>query len=184
MRAFLVFLALALAAGAWAGEASKLFREARKAEKDGQVARAYLLYSEAAALEPDNHLYWSRTQAMQAQMALQSQAAAQAPAAAGALLAASSEADAAPEGDAPPLPTATPQDLAEARKPLPPTRLNAAPALKDFNLRANAKTLFETVAHGYGLDCVFDGDYQATQVIHFQMDQAGYREALHALGYD
>ena len=37
------------------------------------------------------------------------------------------------------------------------------------------------MAHAYGLDCVFDGDYQATQTIHFQMDQADYREALHAL---
>jgi len=52
---------------------------------------------------------------------------------------------------------------------------------KDFNLRANAKSLFETVAHAYGLDCVFDGDYKATDTIHFQMDQADYREALHGL---
>ncbi len=75
----------------------------------------------------------------------------------------------------------SPQDLAEARKPLPPTKLDALPVVKDFNLRANAKSLFETVSKAYGLDCVFDGDYQATQTLHFQMDQADYRDALHAL---
>src|ERR1019366_8159046 len=89
--------------------------------------------------------------------------------------------DAAPEPDEPALSVPTAQDLAEARNPLPPANLNAEPALKDFNLRANAKTLFETVAHAYGLDCVFDGDYHATETIRFQMDQADYREALHAL---
>jgi hypothetical protein len=75
----------------------------------------------------------------------------------------------------------SPQDLAEARKPLPPTKLDALAVVKDFNLRANAKLLFETVSKAYGLDCVFDGDYQATQTLHFQMDQADYRDALHAL---
>ena len=182
VRTFPLLLALTLTTGLWASEASKLYREARQAEKAGQVARAYLLYSEAAALEPDNHLYWARTVALQARAALASKAMPPvAPAEAGALPADSTKAEAAPEADEPPLPAATAQDLAEARKPLPPTRLNAAPGLKDFNLHANAKTLFETVAHAYGLDCVFDGDYQATEIIRFVMDQADYREALHAL---
>lgn len=86
-----------------------------------------------------------------------------------------------PEPDLPPLPTATILDLAEARKPLPPVKLNALPVVKDFDLRGNAKTLFETVAHTYGLDCVFDGDYRATDTLRFQMDQANYRDALHGL---
>ena len=184
MRVFPIFLALALAAGAWASEASKLYREGRRAEKKGQVARAYLFYSEAAALEPGNHLYWSRSLALQTRAALESKItphtatvdAAEAPAG-------SPDPDAAQgaDPDSPPLPTPSLEDLAMARKPLPPTRLNAQPGLKDFNLRANAKTLFETVAHAYGLDCVFDGDYKAAETIHFQMDQADYRDALHAL---
>jgi len=179
---FSLLLALALATSAWASEASRLYSEARKAEKAGQVARAYLLYSEAAALEPNNHLYWSRSLALQTRAALESKVMPQVAAAdAGALPAESSRADAAPEADEPALPAATAQDLAEARKPLPPTKLSAQPVLKDFALRANAKTLFETAAHAYGLDCVFDGDYQATQIIRFQMDQADYRDALHAL---
>jgi hypothetical protein len=173
VRAFPILLALALATSVWASEASKLYKEGHKAEKAGQVARAYLLYSEAAALEPNNHLYWSRSLALQTRAALESKVMPQ--------VAAQVDGDAAPEPEEAPLPAVTALDLAEARKPLPPAKLNAEPIRKDFNLRADAKALFETVAHAYGLDCVFDGDYHATQTIHFQMDQADYREALHAL---
>jgi len=178
VRTFPVLLALALATSAWASEASKLYREGRKAEKKGQVARAYLLYSEAAALEPNNRLYWSRSLALQSRAALEAKVT---PLAVTADAGDSIEAEGTPEPDAPALSAVTAQDLVEAHKPLPPTKLNADPSLKDFNLRANAKTLFETVAHAYGLDCVFDGDYKAAENIHFQMDQADYREALHGL---
>ena len=174
MRAFPILLALALATSGWASEASKLYSKGRKAEKAGQIARAYLLYSEAAAMEPNNRLYWSRTMALQTRAALESRVM---PPAADA----DTDQDAAPEPDEKALPAVTAQDLAEARKPLPPTKLNAKPILKDFDLRADIKSVFETVAHAYGLDCIFDGDYHATETIHFQMDQADYREALHAL---
>jgi len=175
VRVFPILLALALATSVWASEASKLYKEGRQAEKAGQIARAYLLYSEAAALEPNNHLYWSRSLALQTRAALESKVMPQmAPAA-------EADEDTAPEPLEQALPAATAQDLAEARKPLPPTHLHAQPILKDFDLRADAKTLFESVARAYGLDCVFDGDYHATQTIRFQMDQADYREALHAL---
>lgn len=174
MRILPIVLAIGLAGSLWGSEASKLYREGRSAEKAGQLARAYVLYTEAAALEPKNKLYWSRGAALQAKAALESKVTPM-------VAPAEEESAAEPESDEPGLPVPTAQELAEARKPLPPTRLDAEPAIKDFNLRANAKTLFETVSRAYGLDCVFDGDYQATQTIHFQMDQADYREALHGL---
>lgn len=187
MRIVSILTVLVLATSAWASEATKLYKQAHKAEKAGQFARAYLLYSEAAALEPENKLYWSHSIALQARAAADAKLApTPAPVALAALSAMEAAAtDAVPSdgagADAGALPPATLQDLAESRKPLPPTRLNAQPVTKDFNLRANAKTLFETVARAYGLDCVFDGDYQATQTLHFQMDQADYRDALHGL---
>jgi hypothetical protein len=179
VRLFPVLLALALSTTLPASEASKLYSQARKAEKAGQLARAYLLYSEAAALEPNNKLYYGRSIALQAKAALESHVTPMVvPAEAAAL--ATAEPDPAPEADTS-VPVTSLQDVAEARKPLPPTRLDVSPAIKDFNLRANGKVLFETVARAYGLDCVFDGDYQATQTLHFQMDQADYRDALHGL---
>ena len=72
-----------MATGAWASEASELYKEGRKAEKAGHVARAYLLYSEAAALEPSNKVYWSRTLALQSRAAMESKVMPHAPHAAG-----------------------------------------------------------------------------------------------------
>ena len=40
VRSFPILLAVALATGAWASEASRLYSEARKAEKNGQMSRA------------------------------------------------------------------------------------------------------------------------------------------------
>jgi hypothetical protein len=51
--------------------ASEVYAEARKAEKKGQMAMAYLLYSQAAALEPGNATYWLRSQAVRTRAALE-----------------------------------------------------------------------------------------------------------------
>jgi general secretion pathway protein D len=169
VRIFL--LLLALSASAWASEASELYKKGRKAEKAGHIARAYLLYSEAAALDPTNHQYWSRTLALQTRAALEAKITPK-------IAAEAADSDA--EEPAPP-PQATPQDLAEAKKPLPPTELDGKQIRKDFHIKGNAKALFETVSRDYGLDCVFDGDYQATQTLRFEMDDANYREALRGL---
>ncbi len=184
VRAFLLIFALVFAAGAFASDAAKLYREGRKAEKKGEFARAYLLYSEAAALEPNNRLYWSRSLALQNRAALETKITSSAlTAEAAEAPAGSAVPGAAPDPDPQAVAIATPslEDLALAHKPLPPTKLNAQPGEKDFNLRGNAKNLFETVAHAYGLDCIFDGDYKAAETLRFQMDHADYRDALHAL---
>jgi hypothetical protein len=56
----------------YAGEPkpAELYAEGRKAERKGDVVRAYLLYSEAAALDPSNKKYYVRTQALRTQAAL------------------------------------------------------------------------------------------------------------------
>ncbi|MFN7992950.1 MAG: type II and III secretion system protein [Bryobacteraceae bacterium] len=175
VRVLPLTLVFCLAANTWASEASDLFKKGRKAEKAGQIARAYLMYTAAASLDPNNHEYWSRSQALQTRAALEAKISPQ--------LAAAlqhSEADEA-EDPAEVLQAATARDLEEARKPLPPTELKGQPLRKDFQLRGDAKTLFDTVAKAYGLDCVFDGDYQPARNIRFQMDDADYREALHGL---
>src|ERR1700676_5378720 len=54
-----------------ADNAAKQFEEGRKAERAGQMVRAYLLYSRAAALEPTNQFYWLKSQAVQSRAALE-----------------------------------------------------------------------------------------------------------------
>ncbi len=174
VRVFTFLLALSLSTTAWASEASDLYKKGRQAQKAGKIAQAYLLYSEAAALEPSNHLYWLRAESLKTRAALEAKVAPK-------VAAALPQTGAGPVSDESALELATPQDLDEARKPQPPATLSAPPVRKDFSLRGDAKTLFESVARAYGLDCVFDGDYQPAKTVRFQMDQADYREALHAL---
>jgi hypothetical protein len=151
--------------------AAQLFSRARKAEKAGRMVEAYLYYSEAAAKEPKNENYWFRVWAVEGRAALE---------AAPKLLPTPEK----PESELPELPhfeSATDRDLADARKPLPPSDLKADPGTKEFDLRGDAKYLFETVARAFGLDCVFDGDYAAGNTIRYAIAGVDYRVALHAL---
>src|SRR6185295_113138 len=69
---WLLWLALAPAGLRAADDPARLYAEGRKAERAGHMAQAYLLYSQAAALEPQNQLYQLRSQAVQSRAALES----------------------------------------------------------------------------------------------------------------
>jgi hypothetical protein len=166
-------LLLCLTACSFAEEpqARQLFQKGEAAERAGHMAEAYLLYSEAAAKDPNNETYWMRSQAVRPKASFEI---------APRRLPTLDQ----PRGELPgPLhfDSVTARDLADARKPLPPSELAAQPGTQDFHLRATARTLFETVAKAFGLDCVFDGDYQEGASIRFEIAAADYRVALHAL---
>jgi general secretion pathway protein D len=148
----------------------ELYEQGRKAEKKGRMAEAYLLYSQAAAMEPENRDYWLRSQAVKSRAALQAKVVPKPLAASAA-------------GEAPPpvataIPEATEEDLVAARKPLPPRELKGKPGLQDFALDLDSRALFERVAKAYGLDCVFDSDFAAGRPFRFRLSQVDYREAL------
>jgi general secretion pathway protein D len=159
-----------LAAGLSAAE---LFGKGRKAENAGHMAEAYILYSEAAAMDPGNRDYWLRSQAARPRAELEAKLAPQAGPPA---LETSIEAAPQPHFDPPTL-----QDRADARQPLPPTELKAQSGLKNFDLSGNAQQLFEEVARAFGLDCIFDNDYQFGSPIRFHLTGVDYRAALHGL---
>jgi general secretion pathway protein D len=162
---------LAWGSTAVAGEAETLYRKGREAERAGQMAHAYVLYSQAAVMDPDNAMYWLRSQAVQSRAVLEAKPKAR--------IATPVEALEEPAGELDPV---TEKDLADARKPQPPKRLKAAPGRKDFHLKGNARQLFEEVAKAFGLSAVFDGDYpEAGPTLRFSMEDADYREALRAL---
>lgn len=172
----LVWLAAAGAAAA-APPAAKLYKEGLRAEQAGKMARAYLLYTQAAALDPSNQMYWLRSQAVRTRAALEARPLPKP-------VAGEPQPDLLvqlPGPEPAPIPEATAEDLAEAAKPLPPRKLSGTAGQRDFDLRGDSKQLFEEVAKAFGLDCVFDAEYQPTQPIRFRMQQADYRQALHAL---
>ena len=166
-------LLLCLTASSFAAEpqARDLFRKGEAEERAGHMAQAYLLYSEAAAKDPNNETYWMRAQVVRPKASLE---------VAPNRLPTPEQ----PKGELPgPLhfDSVTARDLADARKPLPPSELTAQPGTRDFHLRGTARTLFENVAHAFGLDCVFDGDYQEGSPVRFDITAADYRVALHAV---
>jgi hypothetical protein len=171
-----MFVVLAPTPAALGDEASKLYKQGRKAEKSGEMAEAYLLYSKAAALAPNKQIYWMRSQAVRTRAALQSKF--ELP-----------PADAADSAEAEPDPAETEvpdpiteKDLREARRALPPPELKASPGRQDINLKADPKKLFEQVGRAFGLDVVFDGDYpDGGAPLVFRIEQADYREAIRAL---
>ncbi len=166
---------LLLAAVLMAGEpsAADLYRRGREAEKKGHMAAAYVFYSEAYAKEPNNQTYWLRSQAVRSRAALEADLMPKS-----ALTGAERAALDTPKKHFDP-PSA--RDLADAKKPLPPTELTALPARKDFNLRESSDKLYHDVAKAFGLECVFDGDYEPLPSIRFEMTGVDYRDALNGL---
>jgi type II secretory pathway component GspD/PulD (secretin) len=76
---------------------------------------------------------------------------------------------------------ATPDDRRETRTLLPPPELQPKPGTQSFDLRGNAKDLWEKVAAAFDLACTFDEDYAASATLHFEIKDVDYRDALHGL---
>ena len=173
-------LKLSAAPAAW-----ELYNQARKAEKAGHVAEAYLLYAEAAAMEPKNRGYWLKSQGLESRAIQESkEAAAKLKAAMPLQALAAADADAAEPDEAPDthsIPKPSLQDLRDARKPLPPTTLEGGTLIQDFDILGDSKKLFEDVGRAYGLTAIFDADFQPSTPFRFHITEADYRTALRAL---
>ncbi len=146
--------------------AATLYKRARQAQEKGDYTNAYVYASQAVALAPENNAYWAFSQAVRTRgldgMKIETRR----------------EPDA---EDVEGMDEITEADERAAREALPPPILQGAPGTKSFNLRGDAKQLFEKVCEAYGLNVVFDADYQAGQPQQFRMEGATYREALRAL---
>lgn len=153
-----------------ASQAAKLYKQGRKAERAGEIVNAYLLYAEAAGLAPGNPLYWARSQALRTRAALKAQP-----------LPKANVSDSTSPELPPVLSSLSAEDLADVRRLKPPPELKGAPGRKTLDLRGDAKAVFEQTAKAFGLDCVFDRDYQGGQPLRFRIEDADYREALHQL---
>jgi type II secretory pathway component GspD/PulD (secretin) len=72
-------------------------------------------------------------------------------------------------------------DLTEARIAMPPPKLEALPGLKNFDLQGTPQELFEKVCAAFGLEVIFDRDYQAPPPIRFRVTEVNYQDALRVL---
>ncbi len=149
--------------------AEQLYKDAQKAEHAGETVRAYVLYAEAAAAEPSNLAYWERAQALRPMASLLS-------------VSQSRPAELAPEKvDRTLFGNITQLDLERSRPLLPPPDLKVVGERQDFNLRGDAKSLWEKLAAAFHLIVVFDTQYQPSQNVRFRVDNVDYREAIRAL---
>jgi general secretion pathway protein D len=163
-------------------QAAALAKKAKKAARKGKPADAYLLYSEAAAINPRNNRLKAQMQALQAGATAQSPPVLP-------LAEATAEDAGIPSVLTPP--ALAPEDVFESvtaaeflrgRQPLPPPVLKATPGKQDFDLTGNPRTLFDQVAQRFGLRTIYDGDYPVGgPQYRFHLAGIDYREALHDL---
>jgi len=148
-------------------DASWLFAAGEKAQRAGDSLKAYLLYSQAARLEPGNALYARRQVALRRAPAL-SRAPVLAP-------------DPAIETVAAQLQT---EGIVESgvTGAEPPPVLEPAPGKHTFDLKEISQALFEKVAGAYGIQVTLDVGYTPLpSPIPFRMADATAAEALRAL---
>ena len=160
-----------------------LVRKAKAAEKSGDLAQAYVYYSQASALQPRNKGYRSKASALMLRGASQikKESAPATPAAA--------EKDAgADEGEfagivpADLFDSITARELAKERPLAAPPKLNATPGKFDFDLTDTPRGLFEKVGTRFGLQVIFDSDYpQAGNRVTFHLPQLDYHSAFDIL---
>jgi general secretion pathway protein D len=148
-------------------DAAWLFAAGQKAGRAGDSLQAYLLYSQAARLEPGNALYARMQEALRGAAPL-SRPAVLAPDAAIETVAAQLQAEGIVESG-----------VAAAE---PPPVLEPAPGKRSFDLKDTPQALFEKVAGAYGIQVVVDNGYASPPaLITFRITDATAAEALRAL---
>jgi len=164
----LICLGLALGcpiAAMAADRAQDVAKEAEQAEHRGDALQAFILYSRAAALDPSNVEYQLRKNVLEAKPGfLQS---------------------AAPEPDpdtevsvTPEIPQDSEDGAEDSRLALPPPSLKGSTDKKSFKLKGDARTVVEQVAQAFGLQVVFEADYQGPSSVRLEVDSVGFADAL------
>ncbi len=177
------WILLTLSLSAWAGvSADQLFSQGLAAEKAGDLERAYSLYAQAAATKPNNTKYWAKVQALipmvnimeASKMMLSGQQSSHAPAS-------NTPASGAQDAQSDLVGTISDRDLEEARRPLPPIVVAASKGHKDFDIRGDGKAIVEQVVKAFGLSVIFDPQYKPVESRRFQLKDADFRDAMHAV---
>lgn len=155
-----------------AQDATEALRAAQRAEAAGDTLNAFFLYGRAARLNPSDSVA-----AMQAQQ-LGDRLLRTATVTQGLDPASDPEVRMANrilvEGIAP-------SEAIEGRDAVPVARLNPSTERKDFDLRGTARPVIEEVASAFGIQTVFDPDYESAGPITFRVTEMSRNEAFRAL---
>ena len=178
-----LFVLLLVAIACWAGSdpvAAKLARSAKQARDSGRLVRAYMLFAEAAALDPQNPSYSANRDALEPLAKLLSKANVEDTASIpDEIRAAEGSRNHANPND----PLLEGASKGEARLPFlqPLPELQASGALRDFDFNADEKIVLEQVTAAYGVHAIWDQDLQTRPRINFHLQHADFHTAMEAL---
>ena len=157
--------------------AARLAKKARKAQDHGQLVRAYLLYAEAAARDPQKTEYRVRRDAIAPLAKLLTKAYVQPVDISSDIAAAEKESP----GTEPPVEIASLGEWEQEEKLQAPPRVEPDQSRHDFNFRGDEKTLIQRVTAAYGVQALWDPQLELHPNIVFQITQADFRTAMEAL---
>ncbi len=143
--------------------------QAEAAEKEGDIARAWMLYSQASALDPSNQKYLAKTIELRTP-ALNLSKVAMIP----------RDVDLAPLDPALVRPI-TPEELAEINRMQPPPELKLPIHRQSFQSRGPVRKVIEEVLKACQIRIVFDSGFDLTKEIRIGLDDASCPEAIHAM---
>jgi hypothetical protein len=155
--------------------AQALARAANKAQNSGQLVRAYLLYAEAAARDPNNESYRVNRDGLKPLAKLLSKSGVEKEPTHDELLS-----GVFPESEEP-LQPIEPDERQRIQELQPPPKLILPPDKHNFHARANERDLFNTVAGAYGLKVVFDPLLDPKPRVALDIENVDARQALNAL---
>jgi general secretion pathway protein D len=150
-----------------AQSAQDLAKAADREARRGDTLQAFLLYSRAAALDPSNPQYQLRKHELEAKPDF--------------LRADEPEAEEKAPTSADYIDPDPAVDKSDTRVPLPAAALKGSPVKKSFDVRGDARTVFEQVAGAFGIQVVFEADYPAGAPFRFRLDSAGFADAFRTL---
>ncbi|MEI9813573.1 MAG: type II and III secretion system protein [Acidobacteriota bacterium] len=169
-------LALGLGLSAWAEDARQdalvVYRAAQKAEAAGDSLNAFFLYGRAATLDPSNAILALQQQAVKSRL-LQTSVAIP-----GLDPALDPEIRMANRIS---LEQLTPSEVIEGDPALAPLRLKDSTERRSFDLRGTPRLVIEGVLRAFGIDTIFEQDFQSPGTVTFRVEDMTRDEALHTL---
>jgi general secretion pathway protein D len=161
------------------GVAARLAKRAKRAQNAGQLVRAYLLFAEAAARDPQNASYAVNRDAIAPLAKLLTKVDVQKQDISADIKEAESAPPTAEEEQA--LSVIPAEDVRRERELQPPPHLQPSTALRDFDLRLDERAAITEVAKGYGINAMFDPQFDDRPIPRFAIDRVDFRTAMEAL---
>lgn len=167
-----VLVCACLAIAATDPTAESLAKAAEKARNSGQLVRAYMLYAEAAAREPNSEKYRTNRDALEPLAKLLSKSGVEKAPTHEVLLAS------VPNDIDEPLPQIGRRELRLEQQLKPPPEIFLLPGRHSFHTRTDERNLYETVARAYGIGVVFDPEMQPQAQVSLDLDDVDAKQAL------